>query len=411
MSTDSGSGPRPGTEPMHVEAGDFDLNYQYPIGAPTLIPSPGLEERLDFRRSWQRRASSDGADPPPCAVHIHGFHLAELRQLLDELTDRIRSFDLYITTDTSAKQEAIRALLLQHPLATAAGRWQVIASGSTGRNVGALLLDAYGHLQDYACALHLHTKRSVHTELAESWRASLIDNLIGSAELISDIRRCFAEQKELGLLMPQTCAVMRQCLNWGSNFDMASLIWNQQQSGQALQVEAPLVFPVGMMFWFRPQALEPLRRLCQRLQPLPLEPLPLDGSSLHALERLVAHCCEVEGFQWRMICGSGSSTDLRAEALSDGTPERLSVLTGRPGAYLQACARLAERTRRQQAELAFASEALENSTERLLQLEDELARLQEALEPRQRRGGWWAMRLLKRLRQRRWYRPESAAGT
>ena len=46
-------------------------------------------------------------------------------------------------------------------------------------------------------------------------------------------------------------------------------------------------FPVGTMFWARPEALAPLLRLGLNLDDYPDEPLPVDGTILHALERLL----------------------------------------------------------------------------------------------------------------------------
>jgi hypothetical protein len=333
---------------MLIPAGDYELNYQHPIGAPTLIPAPAWERALDFRcRQWYG-GRRHGERPATCAVHIHGFHRRELLRILDDLQGKISDFDLYITTDSTAKKNAIEAVLAQHPVGVAAGRWRVLPPCmSPGRNVAALFLDAYESLAGYDCALHLHTKRSVHTDLAEAWRQSLTQNLLGSAQLITDIRSSFQGDDQLGLLIPQVCEPMREYVNWGSNFSIAASIWQRLAPDLPLRGDAPLVFPVGMMFWFRPRALLGLRNLMLQLQPLPAEPLPLDGTILHALERLVAHGCEAAGFQWRMICGSPAV----GAAAAGEPPAPASVLSGLPEIYGQACCLLAQRTRALEAEL------------------------------------------------------------
>jgi lipopolysaccharide biosynthesis protein len=46
-------------------------------------------------------------------------------------------------------------------------------------------------------------------------------------------------------------------------------------------------FPVGTMFWARTSALEPLIGLHLQWDDYPPEPLPYDGTLLHAVERLL----------------------------------------------------------------------------------------------------------------------------
>jgi lipopolysaccharide biosynthesis protein len=55
-------------------------------------------------------------------------------------------------------------------------------------------------------------------------------------------------------------------------------------------------FPNGTMFWARPAALEPLFALNLAADDYPAEPLPKDGTLLHALERLLPFAAEKAGY-------------------------------------------------------------------------------------------------------------------
>jgi lipopolysaccharide biosynthesis protein len=57
-------------------------------------------------------------------------------------------------------------------------------------------------------------------------------------------------------------------------------------------------FPVGTMFWARPEALAPLLRLGLSWDEYPPEPLPIDGTMLHALERLLPLVAEESGYHY-----------------------------------------------------------------------------------------------------------------
>ena len=56
-------------------------------------------------------------------------------------------------------------------------------------------------------------------------------------------------------------------------------------------------YPVGGMFWARPKAIAPLLDKTYKYADFPEEPLPNDGSFLHALERLLGLLTEKRGFK------------------------------------------------------------------------------------------------------------------
>jgi lipopolysaccharide biosynthesis protein len=56
-------------------------------------------------------------------------------------------------------------------------------------------------------------------------------------------------------------------------------------------------FPVGTMFWARTAALKPLFNLKLGWSDYPEEPLPNDGTILHALERLLPFVAQHAGYR------------------------------------------------------------------------------------------------------------------
>ena len=57
-------------------------------------------------------------------------------------------------------------------------------------------------------------------------------------------------------------------------------------------------FPLGTMFWARTAALTPLLELGLSWEDYPPEPLPYDGTILHALERLLPFAVEHAGYEY-----------------------------------------------------------------------------------------------------------------
>jgi len=335
------------------------------------VPSPALERALDFRQNLDKTEDGSPSEPGACAVHIHGYYINELWNVIDTLQNKLNNFDLFVTTNSLEKKEAISDHLETHTLGRSARKWEVIQTPDRGRNIGPLLIDTFDRLTGYDCALHLHSKRSEHWGSdSNTWTESLHENLAGSAELINEIRSAFMADPQLGLLIPQTSEAIRPWVEWGRNFSIAKIILQGIRHDLNLHIDAPLIFPTGMMFWFRPSALVQLSEACRKLQPLPLEPLPLDGSPLHAIERLVAHSCEASGYRWQLICTDKPNNGSQHLDLQP------SVLTPLTETYIQASSILGVKFRKLQLETKNMSQDYE---ERIRKANEALSRSQEEL--------------------------------
>ena len=91
----------------------------------------------------------------------------------------------------------------------------------------------------------------------------------------------FYRDPSLGLVFPET-----QIWSAGPRiFAIASTLAQRIGIDHALPIH--FNFPAGTMFWARPKALGPLFDLGFDWGDYPDEPLPSDGTLLHALERLI----------------------------------------------------------------------------------------------------------------------------
>jgi glycosyltransferase involved in cell wall biosynthesis len=373
---------------MYVSIGDYHLNNHNAYGPPCLVPSPSLEKAFDFRRHPRKSTNGASSEAKTCAVHIHGYHIDGLWEIIEQLKDRASNFDLLITTDCLEKKEAISEHLSKACWNSSALNWKVIQTENRGRNIGPLLIDLFDQIAGYECVLHMHTKKSEHWDSRSlAWTEDLHKKLIGSAELISDARRAFHTDQELGLLIPQPSEVIRTWVHWGQNFSMAKMILQEINHDLNLHIDAPLVFPVGMMFWFRPNALAKLSEACRKLQPLPLEPLPLDGSPLHAIERLVAHSCEASGYRWQLICDEKPNDEKKNQH------KPLSVLNPLTETYIQASSMLGVEIRRLKADIAKAEQGHKLTAARLQDEERKHKQTATRLEDEERKHKQTAERL------------------
>ena len=58
-----------------------------------------------------------------------------------------------------------------------------------------------------------------------------------------------------------------------------------------------LFFSEGTMMWYRPKALKPLFDLKLELEEFPPEPIGVGGTIAHAMERLPALVCRLNGYE------------------------------------------------------------------------------------------------------------------
>ena len=351
-----------------IPCGDFELNISHPSGTPTLVPSQALERRLDWRLHrtakiiGQHDETSDNAELtqlPPLAVHLHVHYvetLPALLQALEACQDGLDNLRLWISTDSSAKAELIEIALQNSCLSKRAVSTKVGVCANKGRNLGPLLHDFWAELKDEELVLHLHSKRSVESGLGEAWLDQLLQCLLPDSDTLRALRHQFQRDSKLGLVMPQPPGLIRPYLNWGSNFELAQQL--ATPLGRRLHRDAVLLFPAGGMFWFKPTALAPLVECLNIMGGLPPEPLPVDGSSLHALERLAPHACETSGHHWKLFC--------RKTPIPTSTPgASLSVLLPQTELYQQATALLAARFRKQDEQLECTNVNLDRCIQQL----------------------------------------------
>lgn len=371
-----------------VDAGDFELNFTGVCGAPTLQPSPALEQDLHVRF---RKATDTGLVVGP-GIHLHVYYLPEFRQILALLEKILPRCDLLITTDSSAKVALIKEALSQHTEALGQGRLEIRVVKNQGRNLIPLLRDGLDFLDSCDVALHLHTKRSIHHGFGGDWFTSLLADLIGESCRIDAILRAFAIDPNLGLVMPQASEVIRPYINWGANFEIASILVNSLWPQRRLDIQAPLIFPAGMMFWFRPAALHPMAKALPLLEPYPIEPLLHDGTPLHALERLTVHSCEEAGLRWALTSGSSYY-----EEWLESEPHRLSVWKPQNEAYLAGVAALAKLQRETCLCIAQQDEVLASLADENEALKAEIQRLEEKHMTTQQSLIWFARKALSAL--------------
>jgi glycosyltransferase involved in cell wall biosynthesis len=225
------------------------------------------------------------------ALHIHAYYPELIDELLECLASNSSKCDLFVSTAGKDQAEWLETRLVSYPK----GAVHVSVTPNRGRDIGPFLSEFNFLDGAYDLVGHVHCKRTAHldAEIGEFWRKFLWRNLLGPDHAMVDvIAKAFEDDPELGLVFPDD----PNLVGWWSNKALASHL--AKRLNLSVTLPDAFEFPVGTMFWCRPQALRPLFDLKLSWEDYPPEPLPSDGTILHAIERLLPFIAQHEEYRF-----------------------------------------------------------------------------------------------------------------
>jgi len=224
------------------------------------------------------------------ALHIHVYYpelLPEILKCLDQ--NRIHP-DLFFSVPNTAVNINVSEMTGDYHGQVK----KIVTVPNRGRDIGPFLTEFGSALsQNYEIIGHVHTKKTsgFNEEIIVKWRNFLLENLIGGTYKMADnIINQMLNDTSIGLVFPDNPDI----IGWDKNLSFARPL--AEKLGIE-QLPKHFNFPVGTMFWGRVKALQPLFELDLKYEDYPTEPLPYDGSMLHALERLLPFVVKNMGYK------------------------------------------------------------------------------------------------------------------
>jgi glycosyltransferase involved in cell wall biosynthesis len=226
---------------------------------------------------------SDGHLNLRVALHIHAYYPSLLGDILERLPPNRSPLDLFITVDSDEKEREVMHILREHTFEQA----QITQYPNQGRDVYPFLSLCETLVDHYDVIGHVHTKKSPHAlhvfDLVPRWRKLLLGNLIGSKHeerMLDRIVSHMAVHPEVQIVFPDDPFVV----GWGKNTESAKQLIPENELAELPQ---QFEFPIGTMFWARADYLKELAAMKLPQRFILEEPLPADGTVLHAWERLL----------------------------------------------------------------------------------------------------------------------------
>ncbi|WP_226018773.1 rhamnan synthesis F family protein [Novosphingobium sp. FKTRR1] len=260
-------------------------------GIVAINPAPGVHasRRADGTlirfRSLAARESTIVRMPSDLLIHIHAFYPDVVAEMLACFEGRARGGRFLVTTTTQNNQSVISRMLDDHGFSSS----KTILIENKGRDIGPFLDHVIDQASDNDVICHIHTKKSpdVGGTYGEKWRKALYGALLNQTAVDA-----FRDPR-LGLLFPDT----PRSVGWGKNRAFC------EQIGAALGRSLPPhpgPMPVGNMFYVRKAVALSMQHATQGAV-WPREPVPYDGTVLHAIERMWSMACEHAGYDWAAV--------------------------------------------------------------------------------------------------------------
>jgi glycosyltransferase involved in cell wall biosynthesis len=252
-------------------------------------PGPWL---IDIIRPSEHPAPVHNPSGPPTALHLHIYYPDLTVEMLRPLVANNQTRpDLFVTVSSDEGLREVAETAAKFGMTIK----DIVVVPNRGRDVGPLLtLLGRRLIEDYEIVGHMHAKRCLWFDdsVGAAWRTFCLENLLGGKHAMMDlILDRFARDPELGFVFP--CDP--NMIGWTVNRPPAQALLERMGIGADLPED--FFFPVGTMFWARTGAIAPLLRLELDWNEYPPEPLPYDGTILHAIERLFPVVAQHQGFK------------------------------------------------------------------------------------------------------------------
>lgn len=228
------------------------------------------------------------------AVCLHVFYPDFIERFAKGMEHFPVKFDLFLVLSKENMIPTATEIFKKNPNC---GNIVTTIAPNRGRNFGPLLVAFGQSFMEYDIVCHLHSKKSLYSGREQTqWSDYLIEYLLRDVAVVTRAINTFAEDETIGTYYPTSFWMMPSWVNhWTRNRPFISK-W-LKQFGEIDLSDDFINYPVGGMFWARPKALKELFDQQYTYEDFPAEPLPADGSELHALERLIGLLAVRNGYK------------------------------------------------------------------------------------------------------------------
>ena len=269
------------------------------------------------------------------ALMIHIYYVDELENMKAYIRNIPEQADVFVTTQTEEKKKKIEEFFSIFP-----NKVTVKLVKNRGRDVSAFMMSGREVLDKYDYICFIHDKKVTQEKpgtVGIGFAYICYKNVLESRAYVENILSLFERNPHLGVLCPPKPLhgpyVLGLMQDWEMNFS------NTEQLLRDLGIKVPIdqyklpIAPHGSCFWFRSSAVRKLFEHNWQYEDFPEEPLPIDGTISHAIERSYAYVAQDAGYYTGIVMSDQYArveyTTLMHYASTFGT-QRLMGMFGSP---------------------------------------------------------------------------------
>lgn len=192
-----------------------------------------------------------------------------------------------------------------------------------GRDVSALLVAAKDIVYEYEYFCFIHDKKANEDYLIEDvefWINNLWDNMICSRTYISKVLEIFKNDENIGLLVPPELYGEYNGQWYGNTWcdDYENVIHLAQMMQLNTNIDiSKYVITIGTVFWARTNALKKLFEMNWKYEDFMEEPLPVDGTISHVIERILGYVAQDAGYKTGTVMTDKYASELMLRVQDD----------------------------------------------------------------------------------------------
>lgn len=232
------------------------------------------------------------------ALGMHLYYPDLFRQSYEYACHFPPETDVYITTSDDGRKRQIEEIFADLPVR----RLTVRAIGNRGRDVSALLI-GMKEVMAYDCVCFYHDKKVMQVSprsIGNGFAFTTAENLLPNGKFVRNMIALFQDEPYLGIASPPPPNhgdyYFTMGSSWGPNYASTFDLYTRLGLTVPISQGKMPIAPLGTCFWFRGKALEALFSYPWTYEDFPREPNQVDGTILHAVERIYPYVALEAGY-------------------------------------------------------------------------------------------------------------------
>ena len=233
------------------------------------------------------------------AIQTHIFFIDLLEEIMSKINNIPVKYDLYVTT-TAEKNKNTTESYIKSKLKNKPNKYQILVVENKGRDVLPFLTQFSKVFKNYKYFCHIHSKKTTKTpNLGIRWRRYLFNNLLGNAEIISEILNIFETSEKIGIIYPDNYYELLGFAYKNTKENLKHMNFLLMEISHRYIYDISPEFIAGNMFWARVSAVY---QIFQKVDIIslhcPLEKGQRSHTILHGIERLWLPLVQYNGYNY-----------------------------------------------------------------------------------------------------------------